>query len=109
MSFFEEFEDMMPDTVTLHVQSGYNQAGDLQQAEDQEVQCYIEGGAQKVVDSDGVERVSKARVYLATTTEITPETLVTLPTGHSPRSRLPILDVMRMSDEDGISHMVLVL
>jgi hypothetical protein len=107
MAFFEEFEDFMPDTVKLHLHSGYNQAGDMLQASESEVSCYIEGGAQKVVDADGIERVSQARVYLASITGVTPETLVTLPLGHHPRERLPIISVMRMSDEEGPSHMVL--
>jgi hypothetical protein len=109
MSFFEDFEDFMPDTITLHLHSSFNQAGDLVQGDDLEVQGYIEGGAQKITDANGIEKVSKARVYLASITAITPETLVTLPVGHHPRLNLPIISVMRMSDEDEPSHMVLFL
>lgn len=107
MAFFEEFEDFMPDTATLHLHSSYNQAGDLVQGTDINVSCYIEGGAQKTVDAEGIERVSQSRVYLAYTEGITPETKVTLPLGHHPRENLPIINIMRMSDEEEISHMVL--
>lgn len=107
MSFFEEFLDVMPDQVTLHLHSGWNQAGDEIEGDDLTVDCYVEGGAQRTVDANGVEVTSTARVYLATVTGINANTKVTLPEGHLPRERLPLINVMRMSDEEGPSHMVI--
>jgi hypothetical protein len=106
LSFFEEFLDFMPDEVILHFQV-WNQAGDLVDDTNETAACYIEGGAEKVVDENGTEVTSTARIYLATVSRIDAKTKVTLPVGHLPRLKLPIINVMRMSDEDGPSHMVI--
>lgn len=107
MAFFEEFEDMMPYTITVHNQSDYNQAGDLLQGTDTLISCEIEQKAQMIVDSDGHEVQSNTTIYCASIATLTPESLLTLPQEFFPRERLPIINIIKMSDEDGPSHLVI--
>lgn len=109
MSFFEEFTDMMAHTIQVHNHASYNQAGDKVPGVVEEVQCAIEQQAQEVIDVNGNTVVSNTTIYCARTANVRPESLITLPEGFHPRELLPIKQIMRMSDDEGPSHLVVLV
>lgn len=70
------------------------------------IQCRIVLKNEIVRAFDGQERISIAKVYLDSTTIITPESRLTLPVTFTP-NQPPILAIDREPDEEGDHHTVL--
>ncbi len=102
-----EWADMMPHTFTLHHHLEYNKVGDLVSDSQTDIKCYIEGKARRVTDRNGTEKVSMSTLYCHTTIEVSIDDRATLPVGFNPRERLPIINVQRLSDENGVHHVTI--
>jgi len=103
-----DFIDLMPHTVTVAPVSSIDGFGNPTFGTAVSYTARVVGKVQMVRTVRGEEKSSTKTVYLATTTVIAPDALVTLPAGEVPLSP-PILAVGTFPDEAGAHHTVLFL
>jgi hypothetical protein len=101
------WEDCMPFTITVHKFLGRAQNGDPIGYADVSVSAYIEQKVRIVIGFDGQEKNSIGRAYTNLTTKIAADSLVTFPSDFNPHSRLPVLAIDVLADEEGIHSTVI--
>ena len=107
MAFEADFLEFMTQSIDVEQPDGtFTDRGKPNFGAPISIQCRIVLKNEIVRAFDGQERFSKARIYMDTTTIITPESKLTLPVGFTPLNP-PILAIDREPDEEGDHHTVL--
>ncbi len=100
----DEFNDFLKDTVTVEPLVSRDGYGTPTYGAAVTYQCRVSGAQKQVVDVAGVERTSKARIYIMSNPAIEPTDRLTMPAGFVPQQP-PILAVNLLSDETGAHHL----
>ena len=107
MAFERDFLQLMTQTIAVQQPDGtFTDRGKANFGASTSFQCRIVLKNEIVRAFDGQERISIAKIYMDTTTIITPESLLTLPATFNPNNP-PILAIDREPDEEGDHHTVL--
>ena len=109
MSWFDDFEDCMPFTVTCHQYTGRTQGGDAKTPIDVTYKAYIMERNTKVTNADGNEVISRTQIYPLTTDKIHVRSKWTLPVEFQRRNKIPSINVGRFADDDGTMNPVVFL
>lgn len=99
----DEFNDFMVDTITIEPLVSRDSYGTPIYGGPVSYTCKVDGEQKQVTDAVGIERMSKAKIYLMGTPVIGPTDRLTMPSGFVP-SQPPILSVNPFSDESGSHH-----
>ncbi len=101
----DDFLDFMIDTVVIEPVTNRDSDGYGTPTYGPPVsyQCKLDGTMKKVVDVNGLERVSMARIYLPGRPVISVLDRLTMPAGYSP-TQPPILAIGIFEDELGDHH-----
>jgi hypothetical protein len=100
----DEFMDFMNDTITIQPFLGRDGYGTAMFGVPILYNCRVSGQQKQVVDAMGVERVSKATIYVMGQPPIGPTDRLTMPSGFDPQEP-PILAINALSDESGAHHL----
>jgi hypothetical protein len=109
MSFWEEFEDFLTETVVINSQTGFSKnAKATYSTSGSTYAARIMSEARREFDVDGKRIVAQYKVILGTTDNIKLHDKITLPSRYEPTSP-SILGVAEIQDETGMSHVELFL
>ena len=106
-----ELRELLPHTVTHAAPDGtYTDRGQVNFAAGTDYAAYIEPtkGEEVVRLASGEERVARWRVYVNSTSALSPLGKLTLPSGYDPQTP-PILSSALVADETGGNHVVLMV
>ena len=107
MAFEADFLQLMTQEITIEQPDGtFSSRAKPNFGAGFTIQCRIVLKNEIVFAFDGQERFSFAKIYLDSTTVITPESRLTLPASFTP-NQPPILAIDREPDEEGDHHTVL--
>lgn len=106
-----ELFDMLSDTITIEPPDGtFTSRGkpnfDAAVSYPCRIQPWRGKGEHVLRSASGEERATAWYIIVGTTDQLNPESRITLPTGFNPQQP-PFYSVGRVSDESGVSHMVL--
>ena len=103
MALDKDFERCTTDTVKVEAVVGINDYGALSYSTAPSThKAYIQAGNRLVVGPDGKEVVSRATIFvLSTSASIGVQDRLTMPSGNTPR----ILNVDQLNDVDGQHHL----
>lgn len=107
MSLHDQHLLLATDTLTLEPLSTMTSYGAPQfSTTAQSLKCYVEAKRRLVTNTQGVEEVSAATVYvMSTSASVGVQDRITLPNGDIPR----LLDVAVVKDMDGQHHLELLI
>lgn len=100
------FSGLLPDSVTIKPFTGNDGYGAPQFGAGTSYRARIEWGPKNVMNAQGQEVVSNARIFIATTAAIDSRSQVTMPAGRGPANP-PIIMVKPASGARGVHHTVL--
>lgn len=99
---------LMPDLVTVEPRSSVDAQGKPTFGAAVTYRARIQMRGVRLRDAQGREITGRGIVYLATTTQISRNARVTLPSGYDPQVPV-ILEVRPVNDDKGLHHCVLIL
>ena len=100
------FRGLLPDTITIEPYTGADGYGAPQFGAGVSYRARIEWGPKNVMNAQGQEVVSSARIYVSCKTAFDSRSRVTLPAGRGPVNP-PILLVKPATGMRGIHHTVI--